>query len=111
MVQAAKIAIVRVSTNALVLTGLAKIWVQLGCNNSSRGFRKAPRVAIGAVKLQLVTVTPRVPFTAARQTLLLPRSSSNPIRLEPRSATAIGDDSDLKVLCQAHDVLSEILAT
>jgi hypothetical protein len=44
-----------VPTNALVLTGLAKIWVQLGCNNSSRGFRKAPRVAIGAVKLQLVT--------------------------------------------------------
>jgi hypothetical protein len=29
--------------------------VQLGCNKSSRGFRKAPRVAIGAVKLQLVT--------------------------------------------------------
>ncbi len=31
------------------------IWVQLGCNNSSRGFLRAPRVAIGAVKLQLVT--------------------------------------------------------
>src|SRR5260370_35768785 len=31
------------------------IWVQLGCNNSSRGFLRAPRVAVGAVKLQLVT--------------------------------------------------------
>src|ERR1700730_11312828 len=27
------------------------IWVKLGCNNSSRGFLRAPRVAIGAVKL------------------------------------------------------------
>jgi hypothetical protein len=33
----------------------AKIWVQLGCNKSSRGFLRAPKVAIGAVKLQPVT--------------------------------------------------------
>src|SRR5207249_320441 len=39
----------------LVLIGLAKIWVQLRCNNSSRGFRRAPRVATGALKLQSVT--------------------------------------------------------
>jgi hypothetical protein len=31
------------------------IWVQLGCNKTSRGFLKAPTVATGAVKLQLVT--------------------------------------------------------
>src|ERR1700731_2775557 len=30
------------------------IWVQLGCNNTSREFLRAPRVAIGAVKLQTV---------------------------------------------------------
>jgi hypothetical protein len=29
--------------------------VQLGCNKNSRGFLRAPEVAIGAVKLQLVT--------------------------------------------------------
>src|SRR5580700_3763025 len=33
----------------------ARIWVQLGCNKSSRGFLRAPKVAIGAVKLQSVT--------------------------------------------------------
>src|SRR5271165_7457597 len=32
-----------------------KIWVRLGCNKTSRGFLGAPKVAIGAVKLQLVT--------------------------------------------------------
>src|SRR5947209_12020681 len=32
-----------------------RIWVQLGCNKSSRGFLRAPSVAIGAVKLQPVT--------------------------------------------------------
>src|ERR1700746_507352 len=32
-----------------------RIWVQLGCNKTSRGFLAAPRVAIGAVKLQPVT--------------------------------------------------------
>ena len=31
------------------------IWVQLGCTKTSRGFLRAPRVAIGAVKLQPVT--------------------------------------------------------
>jgi len=41
-------------SNALVLTGLAKIWVQLGCVKTSRGFPRAPRVAIGALKLQLL---------------------------------------------------------
>ena len=35
---------------------LSRIWVQLGCNKTSRGFLKAPRVAIGAVKLQLSVV-------------------------------------------------------
>src|SRR6267378_8572939 len=34
---------------------LSRIWVQLGCNKTSRGFLRAPRVAIGAVKLQPVT--------------------------------------------------------
>src|SRR5215471_6421103 len=34
---------------------LSRIWVQLGCNENSRGFLVAPEVAIGAVKLQLVT--------------------------------------------------------
>jgi hypothetical protein len=32
-----------------------RIWVQLGCNKTSREFLRAPRVAIGAVKLQTVT--------------------------------------------------------
>ena len=32
-----------------------EIWVQLGCNKNSRGLLEAPKVAIGAVKLQLVT--------------------------------------------------------
>ena len=33
----------------------ARIWAQLGCNKSSRGFLRAPKVAIGAVKLRSVT--------------------------------------------------------
>jgi len=33
---------------------IEKIWVQLGCNKTSRGLLKASRVAIGAAKLQLV---------------------------------------------------------
>lgn len=33
----------------------SEIWVQLGCNKTSREFPWAPEVAIGAVKLQLVT--------------------------------------------------------
>src|SRR6266481_5854181 len=43
------------SRQTLVLTGLAKIWKQLGCVKTSRGFLRVPRVAIGALKLQLVT--------------------------------------------------------
>src|SRR5207249_12154238 len=31
------------------------IWVQLGCNKTSEQLLRAPKVAIGAVKLQLVT--------------------------------------------------------
>jgi hypothetical protein len=34
---------------------LSRTWVRLGCNKTSRGFLWAPKVAIGAVKLQLVT--------------------------------------------------------
>src|SRR5690348_674723 len=32
------------------------------------------------------------------------------VRLEPQSATAVGDDCNLKVLCQSDNVLGEILA-
>jgi len=42
---------------------IEKIWVQLGCNKTSRGLLKAPRVAIGAAKLQLVT-SKTLPVTA-----------------------------------------------
>jgi hypothetical protein len=34
---------------------VSEIWVQLGCNNTSRELLWAPEVAIGTVKLQLVT--------------------------------------------------------
>jgi len=38
-----------------LIASAAKIWVRLGCNKNSRGLLEAPKVAIGAVKLQLVT--------------------------------------------------------
>ena len=38
---------------------MGKIWVRLGCNKNSSGFLGAPKVAIGAVKLQLVTTNTR----------------------------------------------------
>ena len=44
-----------VQENCAILGVHPKIWVQLGCNKTSRGFLRAPRVAIGAVELQLVT--------------------------------------------------------
>ena len=36
--------------------------------------------------------------------------SASEIHLEPQSTAAIGDDCNLKVLCQADNVLGEILA-
>jgi len=44
-----------VPPNAHVLTDLAKIWAQLGCNKTSEQLPRAPKVAIGGLKLQLVT--------------------------------------------------------
>ena len=40
---------------------IQEIWVQLGCNKSFRGFHRAPKVAIGAVKLRLCTRIRRDP--------------------------------------------------
>ena len=51
------------------------IWVQLGCNKTSRGFLRAPRVAIGAVKLPLVTSGR---WTVSRQRSRVRVSSSPP---------------------------------
>src|SRR5882762_7318015 len=57
------------------------IWVQLGCNKTSRGFLRAPRVAIGAVKLQLVT-SERWTVTAevASSSLVVPAILSKALR-------------------------------
>jgi hypothetical protein len=51
-------------------TRAVRIWAQLGCNKNSRGFLRAPRVAIGAVKLLLnpklvsSNLTPAITFGA-----------------------------------------------
>ena len=64
-----------------------RIWVQLGCHKTSREFLRAPRVAMGAVKLQTVT-SGRWTVTAevASSSLVVPaihsRSGPNsPLRL------------------------------
>ena len=59
-----------------------RIWVQLGCTKTSREFLRAPRVAIGAVKLQTVT-SGRCTVTAevASSSLVVPAIHSKRVRL------------------------------
>ena len=49
-----------------------KIWVRLGCNKTSLGLLRAPEVAIGAVKLQLVTAKTPVTAEVASSSLVVP---------------------------------------
>jgi beta-lactamase class D len=77
-----------------VLTGLAKIWVRLGCNKNSRGLLEAPKVAIGAVKLQLVTAE-RWTVTAevASSSLVVPAITFNHLQaLIQTDQGILGDD-------------------
>jgi hypothetical protein len=63
-----------------------RIWVRLGCNKTSREFLRAPRAAIGAVKLQKVT-SGRWTVTAevASSSLVVPAISQELIRSAPFS--------------------------
>src|SRR5438445_2914044 len=57
-----------------------RIWVQLGCNKTSRGFLRAPRMAIGAVKLQPVTSGPwTVAAEVASSSLVAPAIPFNEV--------------------------------
>ena len=49
-----------------------RIWVQLGCSKTSREFLRAPRVAIGAVKLPTVTSGRSVTAEVASSSLVVP---------------------------------------
>jgi hypothetical protein len=65
------------------------------CNNSSRGFRRAPDAAIGAVKLQLVT-SGRCTGTAARSNRLCESVSLNAVlSTEPINSRIVAGHTEL----------------
>jgi hypothetical protein len=75
-----------------------EIWVRLGCNKNSRGLLEAPKVAIGAVKLQLVT-SERWTVTAevASSSLVVPAIFSNHLQaLTLTDQGILGDDKRQK---------------
>src|SRR5439155_15486842 len=85
-----------------------RIWVQLGCNKTSRGFLRAPRVAIGAVKLQPVTsgrwtVTAEVASSSLVVPAIFPKHRSS--LLAKRSGQTLGTRSfvhDARRILQLH---------
>ncbi len=77
--------------------------MQLGCNNSSRGFLRAPRVAVGAVKLQLVT-SGRCTVTAevASSSLVVPAILSKRVTGSDTGNSNPQLNPQLLIHCWAH---------